>query len=213
MEIVTREYKVYNYNELSEEAKEKVKQWYLDDDFKPQEFENIYTEDLQYLFKNSDLKLQFSLSYCQGDGLNIYGKLDLMDVINLINCKTSNGCCLDNFKNALTKHEQKTIESYMEACGREIKLPYNAHYCYCVADRTDFADDWIEELECSRYKNIKVDTIRKLEKLVRNMFESLSNTYEKYGYSFFYEVDDETMEETCKANEWKFLEDGTYFTA
>lgn len=33
MEVVTREYKVYNFSELSEDAKEKVKQWYLDDDF------------------------------------------------------------------------------------------------------------------------------------------------------------------------------------
>lgn len=30
MEVVTREYKVYNYSELSEDAKEKAKQWYLD---------------------------------------------------------------------------------------------------------------------------------------------------------------------------------------
>ena len=63
MEVVIREYKVYNFSELSEDAKEKAKQWYLDDDFRPQEFENIYTEDLHYLFNNSDLKMQFSLSY------------------------------------------------------------------------------------------------------------------------------------------------------
>ena len=36
MEIITREYKVYNYSELSAKAKEKVKQWYLDDGFRPQ---------------------------------------------------------------------------------------------------------------------------------------------------------------------------------
>lgn len=211
MEVVTREYKVYNFFELSEDAKEKAKQWYLDDDFRPQEFENIYTEDLHYLFNNSDLKMQFSLSYCQGDGLNIYGKLDLMDVFAVIRDTDHSGEQFKQYKDLFSEHEQKTIEAYMEACGREIELPYNRHYCYCVDDRVDFADEWIEILEYCRYKNIQIDTIRKMEKLVGTMFENLSATYEKYGYDYFYNADDEVVNETCEANGWRFLEDGTFF--
>lgn len=212
MEVVTREYKVYNFSELSEDAKEKAKQWYLDDDFRPQEFENIYTEDLHYLFNNSDLKMQFSLSYCQGDGLNIYGKLDLMDVFAVIRDTNHSGEQFKQYKDLFSEHEQKTIEAYMEACGREIELPYNRHYCYCIDDRVDFADEWIEILEYCRYKNIQIDTIRKMEKLVGTMFENLSAIYEKYGYDYFYNADDEVVNETCEANGWRFLEDGTFFT-
>lgn len=211
MEVVTREYKVYNFSELSEDAKEKAKQWYLDDDFRPQEFENIYTEDLHYLFNNSDLKMQFSLSYCQGDGLNIYGKLDLMDVFAAIRDTDHSGEQFKQYKDLFSEHEQKTIEAYMEVCGREIELPYNRHYCYCVDDRVDFADEWIEILEYCRYKNIQIDTIRKMEKLVGMMFENLSATYEKYGYDYFYNADDEVVNEACEANGWRFLEDGTFF--
>lgn len=211
MEVVTREYKVYNFSELSEDAKEKAKQWYLDDDFRPQEFENIYTEDLYYLFNNSDLKMQFSLSYCQGDGLNIYGKLDLMDVFSVIRDTDHSGEQFKQYKDLFSEHEQKTIEAYMEACGREIELPYNRHYCYCVDDRVDFADEWIEILEYCRYKNIQIDTIRKMEKLVGRIFENLSATYEKYGYDYFYNADDEVVNEACEANGWRFLEDGTFF--
>ena len=211
MEIITREYKVYNFSELSEKAKDKVKQWYLDDDFRPYEFENIYTEDLKYLFNNSDLKLQFSLSYCQGDGLNIYGKLDLMDVFTAIRDTEHSGDLFEQYKDLFSEHEQKTIEAYMEVCGREVELPYNRHYCYCIDDRVDFADDWIESLEYYRYKNIQIDTIRKMEKLVGRMFENLSGTYEKYGYDYFYNADDEVVNETCEANGWRFLEDGTFF--
>ena len=211
MEVVTREYKVYNFSELSEDAKEKAKQWYLDDDFRPQEFENIYTEDLHYLFNNSDLKMQFSLSYCQGYGLNIFGKLDLMDVFAVIRDTDHSGEQFKQYKDLFSEHEQKTIEAYMEACGREIELPYNRHYCYCIDDRVDFADEWIEILEYCRYKNIQIDTIRKMEKLVGMMFENLSATYEKYGYDYFYNADDEVVNETCEANGWRFLEDGTFF--
>ena len=211
MEIITREYKVYNFSELSEDAKEKVKQWYLDDDFRPYEFENIYTEDLKYLFNNSDLKLQFSLSYCQGDGLNIYGKLDLVDVFTAIRDTKHSGDLFKQYKDLFSEHEQRTIEAYMEVCGREVKLPYNRHYCYCIDDRVDFADDWIESLEYCMYKNIQIDTIRKMEKLVGRMFENLSATYEKYGYDYFYNADDEVVNEACEANGWRFLEDGTFF--
>lgn len=211
MEIITREYKVYNFSELSEKAKDKVKQWYLDDDFRPYEFENIYTEDLKYLFNNSDLKLQFSLSYCQGDGLNIYGKLDLMDVFTAIRDTEHSGDLFEQYNDLFSEHEQKTIEAYMEVCGREVELPYNRHYCYCIDDRVDFADDWIESLEYCRYKNIQIDTIRKMEKLVGRMFENLSGTYEKYGYDYFYNADDEVVNEECEANGWRFLEDGTFF--
>lgn len=211
MEIITREYKVYNFSELSEDAKEKVKQWYLDDDFRPCEFENIYTEDLRYLFNNSDLKLQFSLSYCQGDGLNIYGKLDLMDVFTAIRDTEHSGDLFEQYKDLFSEHEQRTIEAYMEVCGREVELPYNRHYCYCIDDRVDFADDWIESLEYCRYKNIQIDTIRKMEKLIGRMFENLSATYEKYGYDYFYNADDEVVNETCETNGWRFLEDGTFF--
>ena len=211
MEVVTREYKVYNFSELSEEAKDKVKQWYLDDDFRPYDFENIYTEDLKYLFNNSDLKLQFSLSYCQGDDLNIYGKLDLVDVFTAIRDTKHSGDLFKQYKDLFSEHEQRTIEAYMEVCGREVELPYNRHYCYCIDDRVDFADDWIESLEYCRYKNIQIDTIRKMEKLVGRMFENLSATYEKYGYDYFYNADDEVVNETCEANGWRFLEDGTFF--
>ena len=211
MEIITREYKVYNFSELSEDAKEKAKQWYLDDDFRPYDFENIYTEDLKYLFNNSDLKLQFSLSYCQGDGLNIYGKLDLVDVFTAIRDTKHSGDLFKQYKDLFSEHEQRTIEAYMEVCGREVELPYNRHYCYCIDDRVDFADDWIESLEYCRYKNIQIDTIRKMEKLVGRMFENLSATYEKYGYDYFYNADDEVVNEACEANGWRFLEDGTFF--
>ena len=211
MEVITREYKVYNFSELSEEAKDTKKKRNIDDDIRPYEFENIYTEDLRYLFNNSDLKLQFSLSYCQGDGLNIYGKLDLMDVFTAIRDTEHSGDLFEQYKDLFSEHEQKTIEAYMEVCGREVELPYNRHYCYCIDDRVDFADDWIESLEYCRYKNIQIDTIRKMEKLVGRMFENLSGTYEKYGYDYFYNADDEVVNETCEANGWRFLEDGTFF--
>lgn len=213
MRTVTETYNIYTYPELSEEAKEKVKQWYLDDPCRSDDFSEIYTEDLKYLFPNSKLKMQYSLSYCQGDDLNIYGDFDLMDVFKAIRDKSYCGDTFKNFWDAITEHEQKTMEAYMEVLAEDIILPYNSHYCYCVSDKTDFAEDWIEELKYQKYKNIQVDTIRKMEKLVSDIFVMLSKQYEEYGYKYFYEADEEEVEETCEANGWEFLEDGTFYVA
>ena len=72
----------YNYSELSEDAKEKVKNWYLFD--LDMHYELFYEDIKMYLseqFPDSDLQLCYSLASCQGDGLNIYGKLNLYDFI------------------------------------------------------------------------------------------------------------------------------------
>lgn len=84
MFTVQKMYKVFSFSELSEKAKDKVRQWYLNDDLRT----DIFTEDCLYrlgeLFPNSDLKVEYSLGYCQGDGLNIYGDLRLDDVMEYI---------------------------------------------------------------------------------------------------------------------------------
>ena len=214
MRTITESYNIYNYTELSQEAREKVGEWYLDDPMRTQQFDEIYTNDLEYLFPNSKLKIQFSLSYSQGDGLNIYGKLDLMDVFKAIRDRTYCGDQLSDFWDFLAEEEQRTIEEYMEKCGRYVELPRNTgRYSYCVADRTDFAAEWIEDLKYWEYKNINTEVIRKMETLVIEMFTKLSEDYKKYGYDFFYNADEEEIADMCDANGWEFLEDGTLYVA
>lgn len=89
----------------------------------------------------------------------------------------------------------------------------NNYYNYCCVDRIDLAEEWENDLWWASYKNINKELLQKLEKYVITIIERLCADYEKYGYKFFYEVEDETMEELCDINEWKFLEDGTYFAA
>lgn len=211
MRTVTRTYDIYNYRELTDEAKGKARSWYLNDIFRPMEFENDYTEDLRYLFKNSSLNLQFSLSYCQGDGLNIYGQLDLEDIFTVISDKSYCGELFKDFWDVLTEHQIKTLRAYMDICGKYIQLPRNCRYSFCIADRTDFAGDWIEQLEYSHYRDIQTDIIFKLEKLVISIFSFLAKCYEEDGYKYLYEVDEDEISEVCESNGWEFLADGRYF--
>lgn len=76
MDKYIKEIKVFTFPELNGEAKEKAKEWYLNDETLSWELTDSYESDLSCIFPNSDLKVQWSLSYCQGDGVNIYGSVN-----------------------------------------------------------------------------------------------------------------------------------------
>ena len=123
------------------------------------------------------------------------------------NCVTQ----LAEFEDMLIEKEKKTILHYAEECGA-INLPMNNRYCYSLADYIDIADDWGYQLEnYSGYSNINMEVLKKFEKLVRKIFETLCRSYEKQGYEYFYEISEEDLEEMCEANGYEFLEDGTIF--
>lgn len=210
MRTVTVDYEVYKYNELSAEAKEKVKQWYLEtqDSYG---FTDMVEEDLNCLFSNNDLNVQYSLSYCQGDGFNIYGEVDTEDIFSCLE-EHRGGTQLAKFENYLTDKEKKTILHYAGEVGRKIKLPYNSRYGYSLADYIEIAEDWQYDLEYySGYSNINTEALKKFEELVREIFGTLCKIYEKEGYEYFYEIDEETLEDNCEANGYEFLADGTVF--
>lgn len=211
MRTVTEVFKVYNYNELSETAKEKVKEWYLNDDFRTYDFSDMCNEDLNNLFE-SNLKVQYSLGYCQGDGLNIYGEVYAEDIFKCLEEHRA-GTQLEEFESVLTEKEKKTILCYSNECGG-IKLEYNNRYCYSLADYIDIVEEWKFQLESySCFKNINTEVLQKFESLVRGIFEKLCTDYEKNGYEYFYEIDDDEILEVCDCNGWEFYENGEFYAA
>ena len=207
MRTITITKNVYAYDELSESAKQKVKDWYLP--MRNDDFSDYVNHNVKYLFDGSDVKVQYSLSYCQGDGLNIYGKVYAEDIFNAL-AKSDKYTILEKYADAMTDAEQDTILYYAGLCN-DIELPYNRNYCYCMADYINFADDWRDSLEWEDYENIDIVTIHKFENLVQDIFNTLCSDYENDGYEYLYEINDEEMQETCEANEWEFYEDGTIF--
>ena len=87
-ETVTVEYNVYKFNELSNDAKENVKEWYLKGQ-EPFIFTDDCKMDLYNLFGKNNLDVEYSLGYRQGDGFNIYGNIDAESIFNLLCMKTS----------------------------------------------------------------------------------------------------------------------------
>ena len=83
MRIETVDYKVFTFSELSEEAKEKVKERVLDDRsmFDTDIFTQDCIEHMRCKYGMDSLDVNYSLSYCQGDGLSFTGEVDIIDFL------------------------------------------------------------------------------------------------------------------------------------
>lgn len=193
----------YTYSELSEAAREKVKQWYLDDESRSEFF---YENVMCYLaadFPCSELDVCYSLSYCQGDGLNIYGKLNLYEFLEIWQG---------------TPEEKKQMQMYLEKSGVSVfEFDKNHRYCYSCKflDKKRIANcvyEIAEELIDNGFSENEIDK-KLIEFFYIDMleyFENLDEQYEKVGYEYLYECDDSEIQECCEINDWYFTADGDF---
>lgn len=198
MRQITEIKDIYNFEELTTEAKEVVKNWYLKG-LDSSIFIDMVDEDLYELnFKNSELKVQYSLNYSQGDGFNIYGKLDFYDCLEISQIK-------ENF----TSEELAILKSYFDY-GYSYSLESNNHYCYCIIDRQNITENLIYELQDNEIE-FDSNLIEKFENVVKNFLCELCNKYEKLGYDYFYEISEEELKEVCDDNDYEFYKSGEFF--
>lgn len=135
------------------------------------------------------LDVQYSLSSCQGDGVNIYGKFSFQNIEGMEWLKSE----VDSFE-----------------------LTENRLYCYSLKSQTETetVEEIITEFERSSDKEITEWQVMEIRKMVETVFEKLKKAekeIEEYGYRFFYEVSDEEMKEDSDAKGALYLEDGTEY--
>lgn len=207
-EVVRTEFvpvNVYEFAELSEDAKRNVREWWSeyrgDVSWLSWQFSDWCNEDLKAMFPNSDLKVEYSLSYSQGDGLNIYGCLCLTDVI-------------EHIKDKFTKDELAYFDKVFADYNDNFNMPSN-RYCYCICDSHDYIEDIVSDMECDGDDNINHSAFNKLNDSIREYLTDYCKTWKQQGYEFFYpdiELDgDGYLISDCECNGWEFLEDGTLF--
>lgn len=200
MRTITEVKTLYKFQELSEEAKEKVRQWYLEGQ-EPYIFSENCREDInENIFPNSQLDVEYSLNYCQGDGFNIFGNLDIDDLIV-------------EGKGIFTDAQIDILNYVKNGYSSYIELPKNnSRYCYCCASDMNFADEIIDWMQ---YNDLDGDTsyedLEDIQNIIVKIIEGRCNEFMEIGYSYFYEISDEDLEEACNCNDWEFLEDGSIY--
>ena len=198
MKTITITKNVYDYNELSDEAKARAKSDYLNEDIRVADFYEIQKDNLSHLFPHSGLDLQFSLASCQGDGANIYGTFSLIDFLPYWNA---------------SEKEKRTIAFYIDESIDKYEFSKNNRYCYsCKFLDKEYIDDFIEDfVEELKIKNVKIDIIQRFFNDLLDYFDNLDNTIERQGYDYLYNIADDEFSDLCDANVWTFLEDGTFY--
>lgn len=199
----TFEVNVYTFTELSEGAKQTVREWWEKQRGDVSwEFSDWCNDDLKNMFFHSDLKVEYSLNYCQGDGLNVYGSLCLSDVV-------------EHIKDKFTEDELAYFDKVFADYGDKFNMPSNNHYCYCICDRHDYIEDVVYDMECDGNDDINHDALNKLNENIQDYLTGYCKAWEQQGYEFFYpdiESDnDYYLISDCECNDWEFLEDGTLY--
>ena len=191
MKTIIKEVKInlYKFEELSEEGQEKIKQDYLDSK-EAYFFGDDCVETLRDLFPNSDLNVEFDFSCCQGSGLNICGDLYFMDIFNAYKIQAINS--------PFTNSEKRILETIAETIDT-VSLKSNDEYTYSLIDRNDIAEDIICDYEGSfedfEIPESHVNLIIRLDKEIKEMFNSLIEVFYKDGEKYFYEVTEDDIED------------------
>lgn len=165
----------YKYNELAKKIQQNLKEkivssWEYMDDFN-WKIQDIIDND----FPNSDIKVQWSLNYCQGDGVNLYGVLDHRDAIEFVK------------KIQPDKMEDDFIR-IVKLCDIDFKLPKNPRYAYCYASNADIAIDLINTCEAIAGEVPSESwqaVAQRFEAVLIDCLEDFCKEMENYGYEYF----------------------------
>lgn len=181
----------YNYSELSEEAKEVAKEKYISTCRDPYMFTEDLIEDLRATYGLFNLKTHYSLGYCQGDGLCLYGKIDDSEIFSNKLFK----------KIALKGLVGKQISSAEDAIAG-VAFNHSGRYYYAKSTDIESIDNHYNMTE---KQQIIVD---KVIENITNWYLEFCSEWKNIGYDFFYEVDEETMIDMSQANQWVYDENG-----
>lgn len=182
----TRTYQVYKFSELSKEVQERaIDKWYDREDYqwlKDDIMQELYELDTLKLF--SDVRLQYSLSYRQGDGLSFSANIDFEAFLKNKGLTTDK---IDLLSNAVYKF---------------VSTGNKGLYCYAHKDQIQYEEN-------ERHVDAIWEEIDRYKEEIANYYIDICNKLKSYGYSVIeYRMSKEDFEELCEDNGYMFTKDG-----
>lgn len=187
----------YSYAELSDKAKDKVKEWLNRDMQLFDKYEReAYEEELGKL-GYSDIDIQYSGFYSQGDGALIACTVDVAQFI----ARNKLGNKYRKILNVIKKYGvDQRIKIYRERWGHYV------HDNLLRYDIGDFVDDMnvfvnVDDSLFSDVENLAQSVLEEVKEKSRELYSYLETDYE-------WHYEDEYMIDCCEANEYFFDEYG-----
>ena len=199
MKTVTRNYDVYTFDELSNDIKEKVINYFRNNDyFCWNDLDNEFLEDsFKSQIKEKGYEVEyigFSLGYTQSDYVGFKGSVDISRMANRM---------LE--EGYLSKKEYNRL-MYI----------YNYHCFFINISYDNYNYNKIDDYLCfhSFIKNEGLLEVvaEKFTDFIREDVDDICYTLKKQGYrAIDYNYSDEYIIETIEANEYEFLSNGKIF--
>jgi len=187
----TIEQKVFEFSELDKKVQEKViEKWYEKEDYLF--LESDLKENLKCNEKNifeDDFKLQYSLSYCQGDGLSITGDIDKEKILNLLS--------------------EELKERFKDKIYRISSTGNKGHYCYHSNQDIVYDLDLCDEDDYDEFHTVFEGEVLPI---IQNIYGELCNTLKDDGYSILeYRMSIEEFSEFSDSNDYEYFENGKMY--
>lgn len=197
MKTITTTITAYSFDDLTETAKENVKQWYVNRDFYLDDFKEDYEIQLKEYLPNSDLKIALSWLCCQGDGVNVYGRINLEDFLPHWDA---------------TEKEKRTIRFYLSKSVYYYDFTCNNRYSYSCKNLDIDAlpytvEDFVDTLPYD-LRDINVNLITRFYTDMFDFFSELDAGIYQDLHNYIYNPDEIDIADYCDANEIYFTKDG-----
>lgn len=177
----TTEQQVYKFSELAKDVQEKVIEKYYENEDYPFLNEDLLEElnQLDTLKIFSNVKLQYSLAYCQGDGLSFSADINILNWLKNRNMKVS---VVDAVYNNIYP---------IKCLGNQGRYAYAKKQHVCI-----------EKENIRKYKRLDV-LIDTIEEELQDYYMDICRKLEKHGYSILeYRMDTDEFSEYAEANEY-----------
>lgn len=126
---------------------------------------------------------------------------------------TKNGYKYNELTDEAKEKVKRAIRYYINNSKNEYTFDKNNHYCYsCKFIDKKYIDndiaEFIDYLNYCSIRDINEELITRFFNDMIDYFQELDEKWEKAGYEYFYEIDDESIIEWAEANGYYFDEDG-----
>lgn len=184
MKEVTVKFNVYKYSELDAKAKENAKRQILEYVRTNEHFQEIVKNILKEAFDISDLQIFYSLSYCQGDGLNFVG--------NICASEQNKSALLDIMLSQDKVHFMPIERAYINLNLDTIKISHSHRYPFPEA--SDIEVNFTDEYRILGLPQSQIQTIQeRFTAVFKEWYNKSCHAFEKFGYTYFYEMKDEEI--------------------
>ena len=201
--------KAYTYNELSDDAKEKAREWYKKDGNYIDAY--MITEDMKQTLEDAglaDFDVLWSLSYCQGDGVAIDGRVNVEAFIKSQRFLAKE---VPGYKGK-TKERYATLLIGSETVDKMQKLVDNGV-------QLDITIKHVGRYSHANSMSVSVEhdsdeMAPEVDQNIREAFEGyvkqVCRTLERDGYAWIeWQGSDECVKETLLAHGWLFTAEGS----